>query len=598
MKLPSSIDTLQREAFRLIELADRLNQKKNEDIVINGRSLIITSPNGIEHTLVVTDGGILGTETAGGDPTAVSELDDLSDVTLTTPAANEVLRYVGGVWVNSSLNDLYYTESEVNALLAGKADTATTLAGYGITDAYTQAQITTLLAGKSDTGHTHTASQITDFSTAVETAVEAGSYDITGNWTFSGTLGFSGIGSQSTVAGGLLFIDGVNNVRFVTAPATDGVKRFLDFESDGGGFGWGTLSASDIPSHDIVSGHSASGLTAGHVLRATGTTTFAFAALQAGDLPTHNHDASQITTGILAVDRGGTGLDSTNLTQYDLIYSPNGTGYGTIGVGSEGQVLTVTTGVPNWATPTAGLLGDLSDVTITSAATGDYLRYNGSAWVDSPWQLNDIPGAAPTALVRSDTAGTGWEVYNGGLLGQPLVVVSGVTNSVWGAGNVSWTYVASTPTTLSGYGIPNSEITGAISGNDITPAEVAYSSQVYPSGGHNVLTNQTGTVNLDWDNKDAQMVTMGAGALTLDVDLNANEAGTYTLLVHGPSTGSQNLTITGTGVRHFDGDQDYSAAKSVSTGNAVRFTFIVGRNRADDTNVIEMYSKDLASYPI
>lgn len=40
-----------------------------------------------------------------------------------------------------------------------------------------------------------------------------------------------------------------------------------------------------VQAHDIVTAHTASGLTPGHVLRATGATTFAFMALQASDLP-------------------------------------------------------------------------------------------------------------------------------------------------------------------------------------------------------------------------------------------------------------------------------------------------------------------------
>jgi hypothetical protein len=43
----------------------------------------------------------------------------------------------------------------------GKQSPATTLSGYGITDAYTKTQIDTSLAGKSDTGHTHAYSSLT-----------------------------------------------------------------------------------------------------------------------------------------------------------------------------------------------------------------------------------------------------------------------------------------------------------------------------------------------------------------------------------------------------------------------------------------------------
>ena len=44
--------------------------------------------------------------------------------------------------------------------LDGKADDATTLSGYGITDAYTKTEADTLLAGKSATGHTHTSTEV------------------------------------------------------------------------------------------------------------------------------------------------------------------------------------------------------------------------------------------------------------------------------------------------------------------------------------------------------------------------------------------------------------------------------------------------------
>lgn len=60
--------------------------------------------------------------------------------------------------------------------------------------------------------------------------------------------------------------------------------------------GWsGTLDAARLASHDIITKHSASGLTTGHVLQATGATTFGFAAL-----PAHNQSASTITAGTFA----------------------------------------------------------------------------------------------------------------------------------------------------------------------------------------------------------------------------------------------------------------------------------------------------------
>jgi hypothetical protein len=66
-------------------------------------------------------------------------------------------------------DDRYYTETEVDTLLSGKANTSHTHDDRY----YTETEVDTLLSGKSDTGHTHTASNITDFTTAVQTVGDA-----------------------------------------------------------------------------------------------------------------------------------------------------------------------------------------------------------------------------------------------------------------------------------------------------------------------------------------------------------------------------------------------------------------------------------------
>lgn len=54
--------------------------------------------------------------------------------------------------ITSSENlELYYTKSETDVLLNAKAAKATTLAGYGITDAYTKTQVDSSLSGKAST---------------------------------------------------------------------------------------------------------------------------------------------------------------------------------------------------------------------------------------------------------------------------------------------------------------------------------------------------------------------------------------------------------------------------------------------------------------
>ena len=84
--------------------------------------------------------------------------------------------------------------------------------------------------------------------------------------------------------------------------------------------GWGQLTgvpSSFTPSaHAIVgSEHTASGLTAGQVLRATGATTFAWQALVAGDIP--NLDAAKVTTGTFANAR----ISEASVTQHQAALS-------------------------------------------------------------------------------------------------------------------------------------------------------------------------------------------------------------------------------------------------------------------------------------
>lgn len=51
-----------------------------------------------------------------------------------------------GVWVVQETGTDVYTKSQIDTMFAGKADTATTLAGYGITNAYTKTQTDTAIA--------------------------------------------------------------------------------------------------------------------------------------------------------------------------------------------------------------------------------------------------------------------------------------------------------------------------------------------------------------------------------------------------------------------------------------------------------------------
>ena len=62
MRLPVSNDQIQREAFRILERADKDNYKRNQDIEVGENFLILTSPNGTRYSVVVDDAGNLSTE--------------------------------------------------------------------------------------------------------------------------------------------------------------------------------------------------------------------------------------------------------------------------------------------------------------------------------------------------------------------------------------------------------------------------------------------------------------------------------------------------------------------------------------------------------
>ena len=81
-----------------------------------------------------------------------SKVDTLNESIATKANANDV-------YTASEVNDLLatkedkgtsYTKAEVKKMVDAKADSATTLAGYGITDAYTQTQVDNLLSSKAN----------------------------------------------------------------------------------------------------------------------------------------------------------------------------------------------------------------------------------------------------------------------------------------------------------------------------------------------------------------------------------------------------------------------------------------------------------------
>ena len=159
----------------------------------------------------------------------------------------------------------------------------------------------------------------------------------------------------------------------------------------------------------------------------------------------HVHDASAITSGTLAVARGGTGT-GTAPTQYGviyaasassytstlaastgaLLYSPDGTSWAPLAISVANRVLRSNGTIPSWGTITSSY----TTGTFPPDAHA-YDTHTGAVPVE------DLDDAAPQAIFRADTAGTAWEVYQGTVVGRVLKLTTAATNAVWAEGQVA-----------------------------------------------------------------------------------------------------------------------------------------------------------------
>lgn len=180
--------------------------------------------------------------------------------------------------------------------------------------------------------------------------------------------------------------------------------RFSDTDSDSG-----IWSMREITNANYVGD-----LAVGHI----GVYYYAFS--QTGTPTQNNHLVTKgyIDSNFLATTTNIADLNDTTITGAAkgdiLVY--NGSAWVDLTVGSNTQVLTANSATATgleWAAASGGAsaLNELTDVTITAAATGEYLRYNGSSWVDSTIQASDIPTLTDYVAVAGDTM-TGTLTFN------------------------------------------------------------------------------------------------------------------------------------------------------------------------------------------
>jgi hypothetical protein len=140
----------------------------------SGKSVKITTDalGTIDVAVLATQGYVASqiNNVINSAPGALDTLKELADAL--GQDANFSTTITNALAAKANSSDVY-TKTAIDTLLGDKADTATTLAGYGIIDAYTQTEVDTALSAKDDATDVYTKTEIdTNLYTATEVDTE------------------------------------------------------------------------------------------------------------------------------------------------------------------------------------------------------------------------------------------------------------------------------------------------------------------------------------------------------------------------------------------------------------------------------------------
>jgi len=328
-------------------------------------------------------------------------LNDLGDVTITSAANGDFLRWNGTAWINDAVNLSTDTVgSYVESLVAGTGITLSNNSGEAATPTVTVntaviapiasptftgtvSGITKTMVGLGDVDNTTDANK--PVSTATQTALDLKAP--LASPTFTGTV--SGI--TSTMVG----LGNVNNTTDANKPVSTATQTALDLKSNLASPTFsGTVTTND--------------LTVGGNLTVSGTTTSV------------NTETVTVNDNIIVLNNNATGAPSENAgveiergseTNVVLRWNETNDKWELTNDGTNYSNIATDATV---ATATTLTLDNLSDVTITSAASGDFVKWNGSAWVNDPINLaTDTVGnymtdvSAGTGITVTHTPGEG-----------------------------------------------------------------------------------------------------------------------------------------------------------------------------------------------
>ncbi len=274
---------------------------------------------------------------------------------------------------------------------------------------------------------------------------------------------------------------------------------------------WGisiTGSAASVPASGLTGSTLAAGVT-GSSLTSVGT----------------------IATGVwqgtaVAAGYGGTG--TTSYATGDLLYATGASALGKLGIGTAGQVLTVSGGVPTWATPTLGTVTSVAmSVPIGLSVTGSPITSSGTLAVALVSGYM-IPGGGSTGQVLQSQGGSAptWSTTTYPATVTADQVLRGTSTNVVG-GDASLTHNGTSLTVTSTGGAPQLRVaydsdslatftvnsTGSLAVTANGNIDLSDYNTIYVKPGTNTLSDAVANMS----NKDC--LVLGAGAYTQTVSV-------------------------------------------------------------------------------
>ena len=182
------------------------------------------------------------------------------------------------------------------------------------------------------------------------------------------------------------------------------------------------------------------------------------------------------------------------------------------------------------STITIGSIDDLGDVTLSSPANGDFLRYNGSAWINDAVNLStDTIGSYVESLV----AGTGITLANNSGEGStPTISVTANTYDAYGSASTAQTNAQNYAANLVANVATSFEVAGD-SGTSKTITSGSDTLSILGGTGLSSVTSNTDTITINLDSTSVSAGSYG----------NANTIPSFTVDAQGRLTAASNNAV-------------------------------------------------------